>query len=188
MESLINVQIQRVGAVINKNLPAILFCANDYFSGYQLALKNLVPLNVQSQGAINTIDTEVTKSFIRFLFTQTGGGSSVNEVRANEIPIATLNSSSITNPFTIKKMDITLNNENYLNEFFRLPISIIKTGLFGKKVADTFTPSMYLNDMLKFNNFVSIPLNLKIDGNTGLSFNTLPINKLQILLSFTIEY
>jgi hypothetical protein len=187
MQSLINVQIARVGAQIDKPLPAILFCANDYYSGYQLALKNLVPLGVSSAGAINTIDNEVSKSFIRFLFTETIFAN-VNEVRANEIPMATLNANSISNPFTIKQLDITTSNNAFLSEQFRQPVSIIKTGLFGKKIADTFTPSQYLNDMIKLNDYVSIPLDLKIDGNIGLSFNVLPINNFKLFLSLTIEY
>ena len=183
--AIINVEIKRITANINQTLPVVLFAGHDFFSGYVQSLKSLTPNGLSFLGANNEASEG---SFIRFRYqVPPAGASDTIRVRANEIPISTLVSNSVVKPFKIKSVNYTVSDLGTINRQFRQNIELFSLGLFGKNTTDSLTPNQFRFDTIKLEDNVNIPLDLTIDGNTGIGINIIPEVNYSIFLSLFIE-
>jgi hypothetical protein len=182
-QALINISIFRQQANLNKNLPIILFCGNDFLSGYSQSLKNTLIDNSLIYSVIN--QPRLTGSSMRFRYSN-GLVTDDLFVSSNEIPITTMAINTINKPFFIKQISYTISDSSKGSQYFQ-NINFINCDLFGKTIVDSFTPNMYRNDMFRFNDSVEIPTNIKIEGSKGLAINIIPEANFTVNLSLQIE-
>lgn len=182
-QALINISVFRQQANINKNLPIVLFCATDFFSGYSQSLKNVLNDNSLIYSVIN--QPRLTGSSIRFRYSN-GIVTDDLFVSSNEIPVTTLTMNSIIKNFELKSIDMTISDETKTLQYLQ-NIYFFNSDLFGKSITDSFTPNQYRNDLLKFNNNINIPINKKIDASKGLLLNVIPQANFTVNFSLTIE-
>lgn len=182
-QALINISVFRQQANINKNLPIVLFCATDFFSGYSQSLKNVLNDNSLIYSVIN--QPRLSGSSIRFRYSN-GVVTDDLFVSSNEIPVTTLTMNSIIKNFELKSIDMTISDETKTLQYLQ-NIYFFNSDLFGKSITDSFTPNQYRNDLLKFNNNINIPINKKIDASKGLLLNVIPQANFTVNFSLTIE-
>lgn len=186
-QAIFNIECLRFSNTINKPLPVILFAGNDFFSGYSQSLKGILPNGIETTSVLNQSKGAGAVSSVRYVFNEPStGNTDVFFTSSFEIPITTLAVNAINKPFYIKQINYTISDLTKTRQFFQ-NINLINLDLFGKTITDSFVPNMYRNDMLKFNDSIEIPVNIKIDGNTGLAINLLPENNFSVNLSFIIE-
>lgn len=183
-QALINISIQRQSTNVNKNLPVVLFYANDYLSGYAQSLKGLIPNGVTFIGATSEINSGNVK--FRFQDNVTLGYDNLI-VSCNEIPMVTLLQNSITNPFKIKNLGYQLNDTSLIPYQYLQNIEFFKGGVFGKTIGDSITPNQYRGDMFKLDDFIDIPLNYEVNGQIGINTFLTPKNTFTLNLSLQIE-
>ena len=186
-QALFNIECLRQSNTINKPLPVVLFAGNDFFSGYSQSLKGILPQGIETTSVLNQSKGSNAVSTIRYVYVDPNlGNTDVFFSSSFEIPITTLTTNAIQKPFYIKQINYTISDTTKTLQYFQ-NINIISCDLFGKTVVDSFVPNMYRNDMLKFNDSIEIPVNIKIDGNTGIAFNIIAENNFSVNLSFIIE-
>lgn len=186
-QAIFNIECFRFSNTINKSLPVVLFAGCDFFSGYSQSLRGTLPNGIDVTSVLNQPKGIRPESSVRFVYNEPSTGSTdVFYTSANEIPITTLAVNGIQKPFYIKQINYTISDLTKTRQFFE-KINLIKLDLFGKTITDSFVPNMYRNDMLKFNESIEIPVNIKIDGNSGLAINLLPEANFSVNLSFIIE-
>lgn len=183
--SLINISITRQSTNVNFNLPTVLFNANDYLSGYSQSLRGLIPNGVNYIGTTSEVQT----GNFRFRFQDLNTLQVDNIVLScNEIPMVTLLQNSITQKIKINEILYQLDDTSLINSQYSQNIQFIESGIFGKKVNDSFTPNQYRNDMFKINDSITLPLNLEIGSNNGLIVFMTSKNSFVLNLSLNISY
>lgn len=182
-QALINIEIFRQQNNLNKPLPIVLFSANDFFSGYSLSLKNVLNDNSLIYSVIN--QPRLNGSSMRFRYSN-GAVTDDIFVFSNEIPITTLTTNTLNKNLLIKNIDITISDSTKTSQYLQ-NIYLFNAGLFGKSITNSFTPNQYRFDTTKFLNNISIPINSKIDSNSGLLLNVIPQSNFSVNLSLTIE-
>jgi hypothetical protein len=184
-QALINISIERLTTNINAPLTAVLFCGNDYFSKYAYSLRGFLTSFVSVKDVTNILSNSGPTGNLLFEFQDLNTGLQDDiAVICNEIPLITLITNSISKPFKINNLGYNLNNSTQTAQY-REKVSLLDISNFGKKIKDSFTPNQFRMDMSKLNDTIDIPVNYKVEAHTGLAFNFIGANKIN--LSLTIE-
>lgn len=183
--ALINIGISRPTKNVNFSLPSVLFNGNDFNSGYVQSLKGLIPFGVENLGAVN----DAVNGNIEFRFRDTATFL-IDKliVFCNEIPMTTLVQNTISKKIKINEILYQLDDTSLINAQYSQNIQLIESGIFGKKVNDSFTPNQYRSDMVKINDSITLPLNLEIGSNNGLIVFMTSKSPFVLNLSLNISY
>lgn len=191
-KALINISVKRLTNNIPTNLPAVVFGLNDFYSGYfdniQRQLTQGLKIQSVTFGDPTIVGTETDFVCIRYYLAPHGFDKIY--IRCNEIPYSSLLTSTNYNHFNITSVGYTLSDMNLASKQFIQNVTIQNVSLFGRQTLDTYTPNQFRNDMIKLNDFIELPVNMKINAdksfNTSMVYSGIGASSQTINLSLTI--
>lgn len=191
-QALINISVQRLTNNIPLDLPAVVFGLNDFYSGYfdNIQRQLIQGLKIQSVTFGDPTISGTQTDFVCIRYNLPPHGFDKIYIRCNEIPYSSLLTSTSFNNFNILNIGYTVSDMNLASKQFIQNVVIQNVSLFGRQTLDSYTPNQFRNDMVKLNDFIELPVNMKIDAdksfNTKMVYSGIPLSSQTMNLSLTI--
>lgn len=170
--ALINIQVTRTSNFIPYELPYVIFGLNDFYSGYyETIIRQIANNTILKLVSVTIGDPSILNSPQNFVCIKykTFHGTDNIYITCNEIAYPSLLTSTMFNNFEIDEMNYTISKSNLIPFQFLQKINIQKISLFGKEIIDSYTPNQFRSDLVKLNDFITLPIKQKITAETNFS-------------------